>query len=55
MVGTYNGWDDSPEDERETLDLWESAAELGRPLGRRSRTSQAVIRVRSDRYQETLG
>lgn len=23
MVPTYNGWEDTPEDEREALELWE--------------------------------
>ena len=24
MVPTYNGWEDTPEDEREALELWEA-------------------------------
>ena len=27
MVPTYNGWEDTPEDEREVLDLWELAGQ----------------------------
>jgi hypothetical protein len=27
MVPTYNGWEDTPEDEREALDLWEAVSE----------------------------
>jgi hypothetical protein len=43
MVPTYNGWEDTPEDEREALDLWEAADELPRPFTRRSRVSQVVV------------
>lgn len=27
LSGDYNGWSDTPEDERETLDAYEAAAE----------------------------
>jgi hypothetical protein len=38
MAPTYNGWEDTPEDEREALELWESEQRLGR------RSSQAIRR-----------
>jgi hypothetical protein len=43
MVPTYNGWEDTPEDEREALDLWEAAGQLSRTFARRSRVSQVVV------------
>jgi hypothetical protein len=42
MVPTYNGWEDTPEDEREALDLWEAVDQLP-PFTRRSRVSQVVV------------
>ena len=48
MVPTYNGWEDTPEDEREALDLWEAADQLPRPFARRSRASQVVVVVGSE-------
>jgi hypothetical protein len=49
MVPTYNGWEDSPEDEREALDRWEEASET--PLGfqRRSRASLTRISIELER------
>jgi hypothetical protein len=35
MVATYNGWEDTPEDEREALEQWEARE----PGGRRSSRS----------------
>jgi hypothetical protein len=32
MAPSYNGWEDTPEDEREALDQWEAE----HPMGRRS-------------------
>ena len=43
MVPTYNGWEDTPEDEREVLDLWEAADQLAWTFSRRSRVSQVVV------------
>jgi hypothetical protein len=34
MVPTYNGWEDSPEDEREALEQWEARGLLGRRSSR---------------------
>jgi hypothetical protein len=45
MAPTYNGWEDTPEDEREALDQWEAAAD--RKVHRSSRAmprpSKAVL------------
>jgi hypothetical protein len=49
MVPTYNGWEDTPEDEREALDLWEEASETGRTFKRRSRASLTWISVELER------
>jgi hypothetical protein len=38
MVPTYNGWDETPEDEREALELWEAESRHHR------RSSQAIPR-----------
>lgn len=38
MVPTYNGWEDSPEDEREALELWEAEGRKKR------RSSQSMLR-----------
>jgi hypothetical protein len=40
MVPTYNGWEDTPEDEREALEQWEAE----HPPGRRS----MGVRLRRD-------
>ena len=48
MIPTYNGWEDTPEDEREALDLWEAADLLMSPSLRKSRASQAVIEIYVD-------
>jgi hypothetical protein len=40
MAPTYNGWDDTPEEEREALDLWESRDQLPRVFSRISRVNQ---------------
>jgi hypothetical protein len=45
MVPTYNGWEDTPEDEREALELWEEASENVLALPRRSRASLIRISV----------
>jgi hypothetical protein len=34
MAPSYNGWEDTPEDEREALDQWEAAAGAGRRSSR---------------------
>lgn len=34
MVATYNGWEDSPEDEREALEQWEGRGLQGRRSSR---------------------
>lgn len=49
MVPTYNGWEDTPEDEREALELWEEAGEILLALPRRSRTSLARIDIELER------
>ena len=36
MVATYNGWEDSPEDEREALEQWEGRGLQGRRSSRAS-------------------
>ena len=38
MVPTYNGWEDTPEDEREALEQWEARERGGR------RSSRAIRR-----------
>jgi hypothetical protein len=38
MVPTYNGWEDTPEDEREALEQWETQELRGR------RSSQRIPR-----------
>jgi hypothetical protein len=38
MVPTYNGWEDTPEDEREALEQWEAREVRGR------RSSQRIPR-----------
>jgi hypothetical protein len=38
MVPTYNGWEDTPEDEREALELWEARDRTAR------RSSRAIAR-----------
>ena len=49
MVPTYNGWEDTPEDEREALELWEEASETLLTLPRRSRTSLVRIDIELER------
>jgi hypothetical protein len=49
MVPTYNGWEDTPEDEREALDLWEKACESGLTLPRRSRASLVRVSIALER------
>ena len=49
MVPTYNGWEDTPEDEREALDRWEEASETVLALPRRSRASLVRISVALER------
>jgi hypothetical protein len=39
MVPSYNGWEDSPEDEREALEQWEARERGGR------RSSRAIPRL----------
>jgi hypothetical protein len=38
MAPTYNGWEDTREDERETLELWEARDRNGR------RSSRGILR-----------
>ena len=40
MAPTYNGWEDTPEDEREALELWEFQQLSGR------RSSRSLPRLR---------
>jgi hypothetical protein len=49
MVPTYNGWEDTSEDEREALELWEEASETRRALPRRSRASLVRVSVELER------
>jgi hypothetical protein len=49
MVPTYNGWEDTPEDEREALDRWEEANESARPFQRRSRASLTRVTIELER------
>jgi hypothetical protein len=49
MVPTYNGWEDTSEDEREALELWEEASETRRALPRRSRASLVRVSVGLER------
>jgi hypothetical protein len=44
MVATYNGWEDTPEEEREALDLWEMAEQTPGMFSRKSRAS-GIVRV----------
>ena len=48
MAPTYNGWEDTPEDEREALDLWEARDRNGR------RSSRGMLRpqLRSSGYED---
>jgi hypothetical protein len=34
MAPSYNGWEDTPEDEREALEQWESSSAAGRRSSR---------------------
>ena len=44
MVPTYNGWEDSREDEREALEQWEAESRPGRRSSQRiPRPSQQSI------------
>jgi len=38
MAPTYNGWEDTPEDEREALELWEAQDRNG------ARSSRGILR-----------
>jgi hypothetical protein len=49
MVPTYNGWEDTPEDEREAIELWEEANGLAAHQPRRSRASVPRLSVELDR------
>jgi hypothetical protein len=49
MVPTYNGWEDTPEDEREALDRWEDASEAVLALPRRSRASLVRVSIALER------
>jgi hypothetical protein len=49
MVPTYNGWEDTPEDEREALELWEEASGLAARHPRRSRASIPRLSIELDR------
>ena len=49
MIATYNGWEDSPEDEREALDQWEARGLLGR------RSSRAIPRPDLSAFTESAG
>jgi hypothetical protein len=45
MAPSYNGWEDTPEDEREALDLWEAANAAGRRSSRSiPRPSLSILR-----------
>lgn len=46
MVPTYNGWEDTPEDEREALEQWEARSLLGR------RSSRGMSRPDLSRFGE---
>ena len=44
MIPTYNGWEDTPEDEREALEQWEAEHRRGRRSSQRiPRPSQQSI------------
>ena len=45
MVATYNGWEDTPEEEREALDLWEIVDQAPGMLSRRARASVSRLSV----------
>jgi hypothetical protein len=49
MVPTYNGWEDSPEDEREELEQWEARGLRGR------RSSRGIRRSDLFRLEDTAG
>jgi hypothetical protein len=49
MIPTYNGWDDTPEEEREELELWESESRLSR------RSSQAIPRPDTSLLRHSSG
>ena len=49
MVPTYNGWEDTPEDEREALELWEEASDTMLALPRRSRASLVRVSIELER------
>ncbi|HEX2251247.1 MAG TPA: hypothetical protein VHH32_12945 [Gemmatimonadales bacterium] len=48
MIPTFNGWDDTPEDEREELEQWETESRL------RRRSSQAMPRLDYDMLGENV-
>ena len=43
MAPTYNGWEDTPEDEREGLEQWEALTTPAQRAGRKSRASTAIV------------
>jgi hypothetical protein len=43
MAPTYNGWEDTPEDEREALEQWEELTNPVQRAGRKSRASAAIV------------
>jgi hypothetical protein len=43
MAPTYNGWEDTPEDEREALEQWEAVIDPPHRGGRKSRASTAIV------------
>lgn len=45
MAPSYNGWEDTPEDEREALEQWEASSAAGRRSSRAiPRPSLSVLR-----------
>jgi hypothetical protein len=45
MAPSYNGWEDTPEDEREALEQWEAASGAGRRSSRGvPRASPSILR-----------
>jgi hypothetical protein len=45
MAPTYNGWEDTPEEEREALEQWEAGSEPEYGTRRKSRASGVTIFV----------
>jgi hypothetical protein len=48
MVPTYNGWEDTPEDEREALELWEAGDSLP------TRSSRAMPRLSGSMFVDSV-